>query len=66
MDDLGKSFDEYTEKYDMCSETELVEELNTLYLKFIPRDANAPLNSFLSNGIKLVLKFSFDKISLNF
>ena len=52
MDDLGKSFDEYTEKYEMCSETELIEELNTLYLKFVPRDAGMALGNFLSEGFE--------------
>ena len=52
MDDLGKSFDEYTEKYEMCSETELIEELNTLYLKFVPRDAGMSLGNFLSEGFQ--------------
>tara|TARA_Y100000992_G_scaffold210673_1_gene144733 strand:- start:69 stop:296 length:228 start_codon:yes stop_codon:yes gene_type:complete len=52
MDDLGKSFDEYTEKYEMCSESELIEELNTLYLKFVPRDASMALGNFLSEGFQ--------------
>ena len=52
MDDLGKSFDQYTEKYEMCSETELIEELNTLYLKFVPRDSGMSLGNFLSEGFQ--------------